>query len=108
MLKNISKPLDMSDNCCNFVASNRGAGNTIKTAVTHMKLYFAIDNTGYVSCACRKTLNEIIEVCKNRLSRPAFSDSTHFVVWEADSKYDSCNARRCVRRDGDGFVIDVM
>lgn len=73
-----------------------------------MKLFFAIDNQGYVSCACRKTLNEAIEVCKNRLTLPGFSDVDYFVVWEADSRYDSVNARRCVRRDGDGFLVDVM
>lgn len=98
----------MSDNCRTFVVSLRGAGNTIKTAVTHMKLYFAIDDTGYVSCATRRTLNEIIDVCKNRLTMPAFQDVESFIVWEADSVMESCKPRRCVRRDGDGFLVDVM
>lgn len=108
MLKNIPEALVMSDNCCTFVVSFRGAGNTIKTAVTPMKLYFAKDNTGYVSVACHKTLAEMVVRCKNLLNRPAFSDSTHFVVYEADSRLESVNARRCVRRDGDGFLVDVM
>lgn len=106
MLKNIPKALVMSDNCCTFVVSNRGAGNTIKTAVTHMYLYLITDSDGWVDWDCYTSADKAISNAKVLIMRKEWDNTQHMKVLKLNSRTHTCTRLALVRRGEHGARVE--
>lgn len=90
----------MSDKSRNFVVSFRGAGNTIKTAVHIMKLYFIQDEKHWMSEELFKNPEQAIEKSQTLLGRKPWEDTQYFDIYEVDTKIMMINSHLRVTRTG--------
>lgn len=96
----------MSDNCCTFVVLFRGAGNTIKTAVTPMNLYLITDSDGWTDCYCYTSAAEAMDAANDLFARDAWANTLTMKVHKLNGQTRTRTLYAVLVRDADGFQVE--